>query len=704
MGRSRAGQGWLAMAVLAAATVFVPGVGIRPAAASHGTCDPAPSGVGSEASISAFYPDATGALDVVAIFVDFDDAPAAAATPAALDDYLSLAEQAVAFHEARSYGRLDVRLEAVEQWLRMPRDNDGYGQLSGAFEDRAYVQDAVTLADPHVDFTGVDVVVVVPPANASALDNAVAPVFSGEPVVADDAEIRHASLMDDVMTTDGFGGLAHELGHNIGLPDTYLVDAVDDEDHPVAGWGIMGFFYGHSPDLFGWHKLLVGWLDSSDVACVTESGTTEVTLAPLAAADGTRLAVVPLDGEELVAVEYRDEDSPVGPDGRCSSGVLVYQVDQTVPSGEGPVRVHDAHPETTPPEEHCLALDDAAMAAGESTKVPGTGVEVAVESLGDTAVVRIVRKTAATVEPLEPFRRISGDSRVTTAVEVSRALYPQESTASAVVLARADGFADALAGTPLAAARNAPILLTPGDELPEAVQGEIYRILPGEGTVYVLGGESAISEDVVDTLRTIPLEGLRVERIGGATRYDTATLVARELGNPEDVLLASGRTFADAVTAGAAAVAVDGAILLTAGDEPVDVTTAYLTANPGGQHWAIGGPAARAHPDATPIVGSDRYATSAAVADAFFDGPHHVGLARGDDFPDSLAGGALLGSRGGPVLLTPVASLASPTRAHLCLHVPEDALLFAFGGPAALAPATLEEAVAAMTKMDCPRT
>ena len=78
-----------------------------------------------------------------------------------------------------------------------------------------------------------------------------------------------------------------------------------------------------------------------------------------------------------------------------------------------------------------------------------------------------------------------------------------------------------------------------------------------------------------------------------------------------------------------------------------------------GKDYAIGGPAHQADPNATPIVGSDRYATSVAVASTFWAAPNNqnafVGFASGAAFPDALSGSANIAGHGGPLLLVPPA-------------------------------------------------
>ena len=72
---------------------------------------------------------------------------------------------------------------------------------------------------------------------------------------------------------------------------------------------------------------------------------------------------------------------------------------------------------------------------------------------------------AAPVVTVAPVTRLAGTDRIATAVAVSQNSFPT-GNAGAVVLARADDYPDALVGGPLAAAKNAPLLLTEGSTLP----------------------------------------------------------------------------------------------------------------------------------------------------------------------------------------------------------------------------------------------
>jgi Tol biopolymer transport system component len=267
--------------------------------------------------------------------------------------------------------------------------------------------------------------------------------------------------------------------------------------------------------------------------------------------------------------------------------------------------------------------------------------------------------------------RLTGENRFTTAVAVSRSHWrsvadasDQRERAGAVVLSRSDTFADALGGSALAAAKRGPLLMTPPTALNADTRAELLRVLAPGGTVYLLGNPGALATGVEDAVRAL---GFTVKRVAGADRFGTSVAIAKEIDpTPDTVLLATGMEFPDALTAGAAAGSLNrpggsgSAVVLLTNDEVMPTTTRdFLDTLPAPQRtiYGIGYPAAQAatgyDPEAERLVGPDRYGTAFRVAEAFFAGPTHAGLATGADWPDALAGGALVGALGGPLMLTP---------------------------------------------------
>ena len=282
--------------------------------------------------------------------------------------------------------------------------------------------------------------------------------------------------------------------------------------------------------------------------------------------------------------------------------------------------------------------------------------------------------------------RLAGSNRQATAVAVSQAQFPTAGSTQAVVLARADVFADALAGGPLAAAKHAPLLLTSSGSLDAVTKAEITRVLPAGGTVYVLGGTTALSSGVASAISGL---GDVVQRIAGADRFATAVAIADAMGDPSTVFEASGTNFPDALSAVPAAIATHAAIMLTKGSAQSSATLGYLGAH-ATIRYAVGGPAAWADPSAVALAGATRYATSQAVALAFFPNATGISAASGATFPDALAAGVLAGTTNQPMLLVPPSGpLPEPAAAYLSTRHGLVTTATAFGGTAAISSATV---------------
>jgi L,D-peptidoglycan transpeptidase YkuD (ErfK/YbiS/YcfS/YnhG family) len=316
--------------------------------------------------------------------------------------------------------------------------------------------------------------------------------------------------------------------------------------------------------------------------------------------------------------------------------------------------------------------------------VSGLGVAALLGTFPTVVGLSPVAAAAASVQ------RLYGTDAVGTSIAASQAEFPSPGSAQALVLARSDFFSDALAGGPLAAKVGGPLLITPGASLSTSldprVQAEIQRVLPVGRTIYILGGDVALSPDIDTALHGL---GYVTQRIAGADEYATAVDIAQALGNPTTIFEATGLAFQDALSAVPAAITEHGAILLTDGTTQAPDTATYLAAHPGDTRYAIGGPLAAygADPTATPVYGRDLYGTSAAVASTFFPSATVFGAATGADFPDALSGGVFMGEPGtkGPMLLVePSGALPPPIANYLSGIATTLTQGYLFGGPLAV--------------------
>lgn len=255
--------------------------------------------------------------------------------------------------------------------------------------------------------------------------------------------------------------------------------------------------------------------------------------------------------------------------------------------------------------------------------------------------------------PPVPVTRLAGASDADTALAVASRF--ASGSASGLVVGRSDVFADALAGGPLAAVNDGPVLLTNSDRVSAAVVNEAKRILRPSGTVYLLGGNGALSPAVEAAFTGA---GLKTERVYGNDRYETAVAVARKVsGSPAEVFVVSGTNFADAMVAGPVAGTRSAPIVLA---DPAGLplaTRAYLLTVPGSRRTVIGGTAAvsdagyRQAGASERVAGTDRYDTAVKVAARWLGNASALSFATGGTFQDALAGAALSARDATPLLL-----------------------------------------------------
>lgn len=270
------------------------------------------------------------------------------------------------------------------------------------------------------------------------------------------------------------------------------------------------------------------------------------------------------------------------------------------------------------------------------------------------------RTAVSAIELPDGISRLGGDNRYLTAVRISQQ-YP--SGVPAVFVATGTTFPDALSAAAAAARAQAPLLLTSPGAISVDVLAEIRRLAPEK--IYAIGGESAVSRAVFDTLESVA----PTSRIAGSGRYETSAEVVKHFfPSSSHAFIATGRNFPDALAATSAAGSLAAPVLLVDGRSPsVPSSTIALLQSLGVNTVHIsGGPAVVSAGIASQLSdsgfsverhgGATRYETAATLNEAFFSpgATSTVFLATGTNFPDALAGAALAGMMGAPMFLTEV--------------------------------------------------
>ncbi len=181
-----------------------------------------------------------------------------------------------------------------------------------------------------------------------------------------------------------------------------------------------------------------------------------------------------------------------------------------------------------------------------------------------------------------------GPNRYATAASTSEGFTPPIVDVPVYIGSGVD-FPDALGGAAAASIAGGTLLLTTPSKLPAESSNALKRIKPTK--VIVLGGTGAISNTVLNQVKTVVGSKVPVTRVGGANRYDTAARVSKAtVSSAKEVFLANGLSYPDALAGGAVAPYFDGRpLLLTQKDCVPSTTLAEITRLGATKVTALGG-------------------------------------------------------------------------------------------------------------------
>lgn len=182
-------------------------------------------------------------------------------------------------------------------------------------------------------------------------------------------------------------------------------------------------------------------------------------------------------------------------------------------------------------------------------------------------------------------QRIAGADRFETAVKLGEQVRANSTNKKEIILVNGFNNIDALTAGSLASKLNIPILLTQSDQLNETTKKAIndWKI----EKVTIIGGKTQVSETIKETLQN---EGLKVDRLAGRTRVDTALEVAKAVNKTADkVIFANKDAYPDALIAPYLSKAEQAPIILIDKDEASVSVKQYLRDNKIKESIILGG-------------------------------------------------------------------------------------------------------------------
>lgn len=267
--------------------------------------------------------------------------------------------------------------------------------------------------------------------------------------------------------------------------------------------------------------------------------------------------------------------------------------------------------------------------------------------------------------PTTTVKELIGEDRYETAAKISKEGWNSADTVI-IVNGHHNHLVDGLTATPLASAKNAPILLSDNKVLSKFTADEIKRLSPKN--VIVIGGVDVMPQSIIDEVKKIN-SSISVKRIGGEDRYETSLNIAKEIdktNNITKIYVGAGDGEADSLSIASVAGREKAPIILSEKDGLTKSTYDYIKSQNVVDGYVIGGferisDKAMKNIDSVVskdisgnrIYGNHRQETNAKVIEKFYKDTQLDGVivAKEDNLVDALTVGPLGAKKDMPVVL-----------------------------------------------------
>jgi M6 family metalloprotease-like protein len=367
-----------------------------------GTNDPTPP----QEQFSAM--DAIGTHTILVILVEFTD-KTHTYEPGTVDDVIDDLND---YYQEASYGLTTVTGDTTT-WIQLGKPREDYVDRLNGYSDPKIdlVLDALDAADSQADFSLYDGVTIIHAGQGQEISHDWQDYWScewwstGPPLGTYDGKAIYRASVSPEEGAAGdpayVGVIAHEFGHDLGLPDLYDIDY---ETEFVGHWGLMakGSWNGQSgvgespAHMMGWCKKELEYVNGSQL--VDASSAFIGTVDPLEqSTTGVHLVMMPVTSQQYYLIEVRQQ---IGYDEYLpEKGVILTYVDESLDSGKGIVKVIDAHPSTATKDDGAFDLG-----AGEvDTYISSHGqfTMILEEAIGNSYEITLLRAYAQFDNPLD---------------------------------------------------------------------------------------------------------------------------------------------------------------------------------------------------------------------------------------------------------------------------------------------------------------
>lgn len=347
----------------------------------------------------------TGDLQIQVIPIEFEDYKGANSPQSEYGKYLDYISEMfykisdgntkITFRSPDKYFKIGKRIEEYVlpgTWKHGADSPDWH-----VFDVEKYKKDVFAVADPQINFTGINMTFVLVPLSVPAKYIAHTPEFRFDRVQTSEGVVSSNYIMPPAtaVNKDSWYGVEpfvhlHEVFHASGLLEDHYGDDMG-RSGPDAGTGNWGNMSGMLTDFIVWDKWMAGMLLDSQVICANPSLIGNYWITPANYfGKNEKLLVIPISATRAIVVESERQAGQNFKLTRESVGALVFVLDVTISAHGKGINVIRPEYRQVNQNQTSFVLSDAPLKLGESLTT--NGYKITVVEAGDFGDVVKVEK------------------------------------------------------------------------------------------------------------------------------------------------------------------------------------------------------------------------------------------------------------------------------------------------------------------------
>ena len=190
-------------------------------------------------------------------------------------------------------------------------------------EGQQFHKDLIAAADPFIDFSGNDLIIVIVPPQVN--QNLLGTNPWGTQVTTQEGSFWRFLTITPFDFTNGWGPNSGFIGPQLLLHEMHH-SYFDFGDHGdgMGGWGLMSL--PSVTDLLGWDKYLAGYYSDQQIRCLPSAKSISLLTPNVATSQNEKLAVIPISSSKIIVIESVRVGGFNYKLPKSSEGVLVYEV------------------------------------------------------------------------------------------------------------------------------------------------------------------------------------------------------------------------------------------------------------------------------------------------------------------------------------------------------------------------------------------